>query len=360
MYDSQQITASRPIYDINKSYADNVLCGPVFEGPLPHREALPEDQWIDFLGYRLSSPLGVPAGPLLTCDWIELASALGFDILTYKTIRSQAYGGHPLPNVIFIESDPADPRLMRQRSDPPEDLAKVSITNSFGMPSMSPEFLQEDLGRAKKALRKGQILIVSVTGAVGAPAEMANDFVRAALLAKEGGADVIEANFSCPNIGTKGGFLYCDPEASFLIARKLERAVHPLPVMIKVGKFPHFDLMREAFIAYERANVRGVCGINTIPARVLNGHDKPALDEGREVSGICGEMIRAPALSFICDARRIIRQEQLSLGLAGCGGIMLPEHFDAFLAAGADVALTATGMMWDPYLASKWHQRKRA
>ena len=37
---------------------------------------------------------------------------------------------------------------------------------------------------------------------------------------------------------------------------------------------------------------------------------------------------------------------------------MLPEHFDAFLEAGADIATTATGMMWDPYLALRYHERK--
>jgi dihydroorotate dehydrogenase len=50
----------------------------------------------------------------------------------------------------------------------------------------------------------------------------------------------------------------------------------------------------------------------------------------------------------------------LFLALLGCGGIMLPEHFDAFFEAGADVAMSATGLMWDPYLAMRYHARALA
>ena len=39
--------------------------------------------------------------------------------------------------------------------------------------------------------------------------------------------------------------------------------------------------------------------------------------------------------------------------LMGTGGVTLPEHFDHFFKAGADVAMSAVGMMWDPYLAVK-------
>jgi dihydroorotate dehydrogenase (NAD+) catalytic subunit len=44
--------------------------------------------------------------------------------------------------------------------------------------------------------------------------------------------------------------------------------------------------------------------------------------------------------------------------LIGCGGITLSEHFDEFLDAGAEVATTATGMMWDPLLGLRWQTSK--
>ena len=40
-------------------------------------------------GYPLNSPLGIAAGPLLNSKWVEGYARLGFDVLTYATVRSQ-------------------------------------------------------------------------------------------------------------------------------------------------------------------------------------------------------------------------------------------------------------------------------
>jgi hypothetical protein len=58
--------------------------------------------------------------------------------------------------------------------------------------------------------------------------------------------------------------------------------------------------------------------------------------------------------------RDVIEQEKLGLTLIGGGGITLPEHFDLFYDAGADFAMTATGMMWNPYLAIHYHQKEHS
>lgn len=52
---------------------------------------------------QVASRLGVPAGPLLDSRWTALASQLGYDIVTYKTIRTNCSTGHGLPNVLFLE-----------------------------------------------------------------------------------------------------------------------------------------------------------------------------------------------------------------------------------------------------------------
>jgi dihydroorotate dehydrogenase len=80
-----------------------------------------------------------------------------------------------------------------------------------------------------------------------------------------------------------------------------------------------------------------------------------ALGPLRLVSGICGGPIRAGAVDFIKKANHIIQQYQLPLTLIGCGGITEAKHFTEFLDAGAKVAMSATGMMWDPYLAARYH-----
>lgn len=321
-----------PIYDISKTYAENAEKGPYFDGPLFKREK--PKQFFDFLGFPVRSKIGVPAGPLLTSNWVALAARLGFDIPTYKTIRSEAHPSHRLPNVVFV--------------NPPGPLSDLTITNSFGMPSKSPEFLLEDIARAGRALSEGQVMIVSVVGTPNRGVSFAQDFVRAAHLAKEAGAKIIEANFSCPNVDKAEGILYQTPETVHEYTRIIAKAIHPTPLILKVGGFDSVHQMKSVFLAAARGGARAICGINSVSMPIQ-------LDESRKTSGVCGGAIREKALQFIRDASTIIRENRLGLTLIGCGGIMMPEHFDLFFEAGADIAMSATGMMWDPYLALRYY-----
>lgn len=348
--------AHPPLYDIRKTYLDNALHGPFFSGKIPERKFPPKEKWIDFLGYKIASRIGIPAGPLLTARWIALAAALGFDVPTYKTIRSKEHAAHPLPNMVYVDThgmvavrDGEKAALLIEH--PSKNINDLAVTNSFGMPSMSPQFLMEDIERANAALKPGQVMIVSVVGTPRPGEIFRDDFCAAARLAKEGGAKIIEANFSCPNVEKKEGSLYLSPESVLEIGKALMREIGSVPLILKMGIFPNKEQMRNVLVAAARSGARAVCGINTISMRVVDEKGAPALGEKRVTSGICGGPIRNAALHFLKEASQIIRQEKLGLTLLGCGGITLPEHFDLFFEAGADIALTATGMMWDPYLA---------
>lgn len=330
-----------PIYDIDKTYAENAADGPFFNGPFLQREK--PSTFHNFLGIQVRSLIGVPAGPLLNSKWIALAGKLGFDIPTYKTIRSEAHPGHRLPNIRFVGAE-------GNQIDQPGSLEDLTITNSFGMPSKSPEFLLEDIEKANRSLSTGQVMIVSVVGTPNRGVSFAEDFVRAALLAKEAGAKIIEANFSCPNVERSEGMLYQAPETVHEYARLIAKAIHPIPLVIKVGVFANEHQMKSVLLAAARGGAQAICGINSVSMPVF-----PPLDEARKTSGVCGGAIREIALQFIQIAAKIIEEDRLDLTLLGCGGIMLPEHFALFFKAGSDVAMTATGMMWDPYLAMRYH-----
>lgn len=353
--------AHPPIYDIDKTYDENAAKGPFFNDEVPERIFPSKEKWKDFLGYPIASPIGIPAGPLLTSKWIALAANLGFDVLTYKTIRSKVHPSHPLPNILYVDtqgpiSKHSPPALHIKK--PPQQLDKLAITNSFGMPSKSSEFLREDIPKANASLKPGQVMIVSVVGTPRPDKTFIEDFVDAARLAKESGAKIIEANFSCPNVDKKEGSLYTSPETVFAFASALVKAISPIPLIIKVGVFPEAQQMRDVMVAAARAGVRGFAGINTISMQVVDNAERPALGQSRFTSGICGGPIREAALDFVLQAAKTNKKEKLDLVLIGVGGIMLPEHFDLFLEAGTDVAMTATGMMWDPYIAARYHKRK--
>lgn len=340
-----------PIYDISKTYLENFEQGPFFQAQIPKRPA--SKARIDFLGHKLRSPLGVPAGPLLNSRWTTFAARLGFDLVTYKTIRSFAHPGHALPNMIYVEETNGG---ARQIATPPPTIDDLTVTNSFGMPSRSPEFLIADIAAAKAELDEGQALIVSIVGTPNQGVSFRDDFVRTAVFAREAGATLIEANFSCPNVAKAEGSLYQSPEAVYEYTQAIARAIHPIPLILKIGEIEDSELLRQVLKAAARAGGNAVCGLNSVSMQVTTADGKPALGPNRLQSGVCGGAIRSRALRFIREASKHIREERLGLALMGCGGITSPAHFDAFLEAGAEIALTATGMMWDPLLALRYHE----
>lgn len=351
-----------PLYDIERSYLENAEHGPFFSGNVPDRVYPSQSQWIDFLGFRLASPLGIAAGPLLNSRWVSLAGRLGFDLLCYKTIRSAEHEGHPVPNMVYVDVPqqfvPGKlPENVRLREEPPQRLDQLAVTNSFGMPSRTPEYLRKDIPLAKDSLQKGQLMIVSVVGTPrGNDVEaFIQDFVNVSLQAKAYGAQVIEVNFSCPNVTTAEGCLYTNDVMVYQIAKRIVDAIGSVPLIIKVGTFPSAESMKKTLVNAAWAGAQAVCGINTISMKVVNADGSPALGAGRLVSGICGNPIRQAALDFTHNARRIIDAEKLGLALMTTGGALYPEHFTEFLNAGADIAMTATGWLWDPYLALRYH-----
>ncbi len=340
-----------PIYHPEKTYLENLEKGPFYQGEIPKRV---DNSPIDFLGFKLRSPIGVPAGPLLNANWIRLAADLGYDVLTYKTIRNYAHPSHPLPNIAFVDTDgQLDPSVLPNHLEityePPADIDQIAITNSFGNPCLSPEYLRQDLPKAMNRLHPGQLLIVSVFGTT------LEEYLETARFAVGCGAQVIEANYSCPNVSKKEGSLFANPEAVYHFSKALVNVIGEIPLVIKMGAIPDQNQMQKVLEAAARAGVRAVCGINTISMKVT-----PPLRGNRSQCGICGAPIRQAAIDFTKQTKAIIEREKLDLELLATGGVTQPHHFQELLDAGATIAMTATGMMWDPLLATHYHQGIKA
>lgn len=360
---SSRALLKQPIYDIERTWRENLEKGPQFHEKLPARVRAPREEWIDFLGFPLASPLGVPAGPLLDSRWISLASQLGFDLPTYKTIRSRAHEGHGLPNVLYINPTSFPTQLpLSTLSQVTENVENLSITNSFGMPSQDLSILQEDISLSRLALSEGQALVVSVFGEASEQRSLPEDFAWIAAFAKESGAQIVEANFSCPNVGDKKGILWQDAQSVYEVTRAMTKVLGDTPLLLKVGVLSGGDLpsdriLEELLLSAAKGGARGICGINTVSMTVCNESGEFALGPERPTSGVCGASIRSVALNWTRKVRNALNRLSLPLSLVSCGGAMTADHFQDFLSAGADIASSATGMMWDPYLALRYHQK---
>lgn len=251
-----------PLYDIQKSYLENAQKGPFFDGPLPKRELPPKEKWVDFLGVKITSRIDVPAGPLLNARWVSLAASLGFDVLTYKTIRSLEYPAHPVPNMLYLDTHGMVLEKLERKAyvttAPPPHIDKLAVTNSFGIPSRSSSYLLEDIPKAKSSLIPGQVLIVSIVATPQENCSFLEDFLAVAHLAKEAGAQIVEANFSCPNVDRKEGLLYTSEETVKTLTASLVKALHPVPLIIKVGLFFSPNAMRQKQGSTQRLKERGI------------------------------------------------------------------------------------------------------
>src|SRR3989449_11602264 len=147
---------SQAVYRFDRSYAWNYAHAPA----LPRVRRLPPGRGGHLFDYSLNSPLGVAAGPLLNSKWVEGYARLGFDVLTYATVRSSFRPALALPNIRHVENREQAAVVARR----PAVNGDTTIAVSLGEPSMEPDVWRKDVRRARERIGAGQILIVSVIG----------------------------------------------------------------------------------------------------------------------------------------------------------------------------------------------------
>jgi dihydroorotate dehydrogenase (NAD+) catalytic subunit len=347
-----------PFYDPTKSYEENYERGPFgafANGVKVEQKGEPS---ADFLGRKVYLPLGIPAGPLLNSNFCKAAFDKGFDICVYKTVRSDVFPCHPHPNVLAIHPD-GDLTLDALKKPLIADTTysePLSITNSFGVPSKAALVWQEDARKAVQSAGKGQVLVLSFMGTVRpnqSQQEFVDDYILAAKLSAETGAPVLETNLSCPNIGNEGLVCY-NLDVTEKVAKGIRGVIGNTPFILKVGYYQNdADMERLAEIVNEYAD--SVSGINTLQGEVRDAAGNQALpgSPARLRSGVCGAGIKWAGLDFVRRMRAIKEKRGFKFSIEGVGGVTKPEDYQEYRDAGADSVMTATGAMWNPYLAKK-------
>lgn len=352
-----------PFYDPEKSYEENLKEGPF--GIFADEKIFQDKNKLkyDFLGFKVNSPFGIPAGPLINSDFCKAAFQKSFDICVYKTIRSSTFPCHSHPNILSVKAggnltyEKAQTKLVADNnySEP------ISITNSFGVPSKDPKIWQKDVKKAIAYGGLGQILVLSFMGTVRknqTEEEFIADYKLAAKLAKETGAKVLETNLSCPNIGNEGLVCY-DLNITEKICEAIREEIKDTPLILKVGHYENYeDIKKLAAIADKYA--QAISAINTIPAEVVDKNGKQALPGlNRLRSGICGASIKWAGLEMVKNLNKARKEIGADFKIIGVGGVMTPEDFFEYRKAGADFVMSATGAMWNPYLAKEIREKLR-
>lgn len=353
-------------YDIYASYEENLKKGP----PIFSQKITPPKRKISkiskFLGFDINSLVGIPAGPLPTSEFMKAAFEWGYDISTYKTVRSLNFPSHPYPNILFVDSPselhPEKTSRLIASSENNSNTSDINITNSFGVPSLDPSIWQEDVKKALAYVGEGQLMILSFMGTIQkgqTHEDFINDFGFTAKLAGETGAKVLEVNLSCPNLGNEGLVCY-DLETTEKVCKEIRKNIGNTPLLVKVGYYKDIQSLEKlAKIVNEYAN--GIAAINTLQVEIVNKNGDQALPGNMRLrSGVCGSCIKWAGLEMVTKLNKIRKKENYKFSIVGIGGVMTVDDYYDYRSTGADLVQSATGAMFDPYLAFKiWEKENK-
>jgi dihydroorotate dehydrogenase (NAD+) catalytic subunit len=335
------VTKSLPRYDPTKTYRWNYD-----HAPSPTRLSIPSvpGDW-DFCGLPVDSPLGIAAGPLLNGKWCLAYAELGFDVVTYKTVRSSERACYPLPNLQPVACEDLSGGESRVL---PTNEMQGSWAVSFGMPSSQPEVWRRDIEWTREKLSTGKILCVSVVGTIQdgwTVDDLAEDYALCARWAVESGADCIETNFSCPNVSTCDGQLYHDADQSRRVAQAVRDAIGSVPLILKIGHLKSLDSAATLLDGIGDL-VDGLAMTNSI-ATTVGASDDDLMFE-RQHRGICGAAIQVESVAQTSRFAELIRQRGQNVKLIGVGGISSAADVRDYLDAGAHACHLATAAMLNP------------
>ena len=211
------------------------------------------------------------------------------------------WAGACFKTLCLMDIHEASPRFSAVRSSSGDWLGFKNIEQ------LSDHSLEENLEcfRRLKKNYPGKVIIASIMG------RNEEEWEYLARVVEEAGADVVECNFSCPNMEEKGtgSDVGQDPDTVRRYTRAVRRGT-VLPVLAKMT--PNITDMRVPALAAMEGGADGIAAINTIKSITGVNIDtqvpQPSVHGRSMLGGYSGAAVKPIALRFIAE-------------LAGCQGI---------------------------------------
>jgi dihydropyrimidine dehydrogenase (NAD+) subunit PreA len=304
-----------------------------FDTPIRIREVaslLPEpvkgeaDLSIDFCGVHCENPFFLSSSVVASgYEMCAKALSMGWAGVVYKTV------GIFTPN----EVSPRFGTLNRHGA----------VFGGFrNMEQISDHPLERDL-EVLRRLKKDFPTKVIVGSIMGSNEE---EWTRLAQMCTEAGCDIIECNFSCPQMTAEGmgSDVGIDPELVAKYTAAAKRGTDR-PVLAKMT--PNITNMEVPAIAAMRAGADGLAAINTIKS--ITGFElpslapQPAVDGKSAVSGYSGKAVKPIALRFVRDLA--VCPQLKGAPISGIGGIETWHDAAEFIALGCTNVQVTTSVM---------------
>lgn len=356
----------RIVHPSYRIYDDHYANAALPSGSIPSvRPKAPHRGW-RFLNQQLGFPIGVAASGLTTnALCVQRLFHAGYNVLTYKTVRSRGFSPHARPNWTIANglsfqsiSDPGRPVTVSDTSiHVALNNGSVSTANSFGVPSADPREWVDDVASAVRAAAEDQLLICSVLGedysATPTEAGLLADFVAVAEMAVTAGVRAVELNLSCPNtLAPDGGVrepLCVDVRLTAQIVQSV-RAALPESVQLGVKLAWMEPEILHALLDECAPHLDFITGINTVQ-RIIQNAEGAEFFKDRSAAGIGGYAIADYAVQFVTEADEYRRLHGLNFAIIGVGGVTDAASFERLYNAGADVVQSVSGVFLNSLLA---------
>ena len=283
-----------------------------------------KDLSIDFLGVHFYNPFCLASSPVGNCyEMCRKAYQAGWGGVYFKSVAPASF--------VINEVSPRFDTLKKEGTD------FVGFKNMEQTSERPFEDSMADMARLKKEF-PNKVLIASIMG----PTEA--DWTELARRATATGADMLELNFSCPQMTTHamGSDVGTNPELCEKYVAAAKRGTD-LPIVAKMT--PNITDMVPSAEAALRGGAAGISAINTVKSianlDLQNLVGMPMIDGKSSVSGYSGKAVKPIALRFVNELYKRIPGVQIS----GIGGIETWEDAAEFILLGARNLQVCTAIM---------------
>lgn len=265
------------------------------------KDVRPEaDLSMTFCGIKCENPFFLSSSVVASgYDMCAKALDMGWAGVVYKTIG-------------FAKMNEVSPRF---------DILNKESTQYIGFKNLeqiSDHPLEENLAILKKLKENypNKVIVSSIMG------ENEEEWTELARLSEEAGVDIIECNFSCPQMTSRsmGSDVGTNPELVEHYTAAAKRGTK-LPVLAKMT--PNITNMEIPAIAAIQAGADGIAAINTVKSITNVDIDSfvptPDINGKSAVGGYSGKAVKPIALRFISDMKRNGTLKDVEI--SGMGGI---------------------------------------
>jgi len=284
------------------------------------------DLSVKFCGVNFENPFMLSSSPVSDCyEMCKNAFNAGWGGVVYKTLNLEKKFKVIMPS----------PRLNALHYD---GKRVIGLQNVEQITDRNIKDNIKDIKRLKKEF-PNKVLVSSIMGYSD------EDWTELAALSEEAGADMIELNFSCPQMAREGAGHKVGQ--SYELMTEFTRATKKgtkLPVLAKMT--PNITDMVPAAMAAKAGGADGISAINTVKAITAVDVNLltplPNISGNSSISGYSGAAVKPIALRFMAE---LARDKKLKLPISGMGGITTWIDAVEFILLGAGTLQVTTSIM---------------